>query len=168
MVLLFLSGIGTGELIVILAVALILLGPKRFPEAARKVGRVVRDFRRVSNDLQQQFDAEIKNVDLEVEVKEPSIPASYQATAPGPGATTDEAPRALPPKGDADDAQDLGYTAEMGEEGPVEIEDSRGSPAVDDDPGPPEDPPTVSAATEAPRAEADAEPPPRDPTQDDA
>jgi sec-independent protein translocase protein TatA len=41
----FISAPGPLELIVILVVALIVLGPKKLPEAARSVGRGMREFK---------------------------------------------------------------------------------------------------------------------------
>ncbi len=41
----FISAPGPLELMVILAVALIVLGPKKLPEAARSVGRGLREFK---------------------------------------------------------------------------------------------------------------------------
>jgi sec-independent protein translocase protein TatA len=38
-------GIGPLELIVVLAIALIVLGPKRLPDAGRSLGRGLREFR---------------------------------------------------------------------------------------------------------------------------
>lgn len=46
--------VGPGELLVILVVALIVLGPERLPDAARKVGTVVAELRRLSQGLQDQ------------------------------------------------------------------------------------------------------------------
>ena len=37
--------LGPGEILVILAIALIVLGPKKLPEAGRAIGRGLRDFR---------------------------------------------------------------------------------------------------------------------------
>jgi len=37
--------VGTGEILVVLIIALIVLGPKRLPQVARSVGRTVREFR---------------------------------------------------------------------------------------------------------------------------
>ena len=36
---------GMGELLVVLVIALIVLGPKRLPEVARSIGKGVREFR---------------------------------------------------------------------------------------------------------------------------
>lgn len=46
-------GIGMTELLVIMAVALVVFGPKRLPELARSLGRALGEFRHASNDLRQ-------------------------------------------------------------------------------------------------------------------
>ena len=48
------SNLGSGEILVILLLALIVLGPERLPEAARKVGGFVRQVRQMSNGFQQE------------------------------------------------------------------------------------------------------------------
>jgi sec-independent protein translocase protein TatB len=54
--------VGGGELLVILLVALIVLGPQRLPGAARQVGKVMGDIRRISSGFQDElknaFDAD--------------------------------------------------------------------------------------------------------------
>lgn len=47
--------VGGGELLVILLIALIVLGPQRLPDAARTVGRVMGDLRRISSGFQQEL-----------------------------------------------------------------------------------------------------------------
>lgn len=47
--------VGGGELLVILLIAVIVLGPDKLPEAARKVGRVTAELRRMSNGFQQEM-----------------------------------------------------------------------------------------------------------------
>ena len=47
--------LGLSELIVILAVALIVLGPKKLPELARNLGRGLAQFRRASEDLRRSI-----------------------------------------------------------------------------------------------------------------
>ncbi len=48
-------GIGMPELILILAVALIVLGPKKLPEIARALGKGLAEFRRATDDLKDEF-----------------------------------------------------------------------------------------------------------------
>jgi Tat protein translocase TatB subunit len=44
-------GIGPMELVIILALALIVLGPQKFPEAGRAVGKAMREFRSMTSDI---------------------------------------------------------------------------------------------------------------------
>lgn len=44
------SSIGPMELIVVLAIALIVLGPKRLPDAGRSLGRGIREFKGAISD----------------------------------------------------------------------------------------------------------------------
>jgi len=48
-------GIGMPELILILALALIVLGPKRLPEIARALGKGMGEFRRATDKLKEEF-----------------------------------------------------------------------------------------------------------------
>ena len=63
------GSIGPAEILVVLVVALIVLGPSRLPSAARSVGKAVGEFRRYST----QFQAELRDGFAE---PEPSFPAS--------------------------------------------------------------------------------------------
>ena len=56
-------GIGMQELIVILVIALLVVGPKKLPEIARALGRGFAEFRRATNDMRQTFDAELRQLD---------------------------------------------------------------------------------------------------------
>jgi sec-independent protein translocase protein TatB len=47
--------VGAGELFVILAVALVVLGPNRLPEAVRTAGKVVGEVRRITGGFQQEL-----------------------------------------------------------------------------------------------------------------
>ena len=48
-------GIGLPELLVILVVALLVLGPKRLPEVARTLGRGLAEFRRATSDITEEL-----------------------------------------------------------------------------------------------------------------
>ena len=52
-------GIGMPELLVILVVALLVLGPKRLPEMARSLGRGMAEFRRASNEFTRTLSASV-------------------------------------------------------------------------------------------------------------
>lgn len=58
-------GIGTTEILVILVVALIVLGPKSLPKIARTLGKGMAEFRRVSTDFQRTINTEIELEDHE-------------------------------------------------------------------------------------------------------
>src|SRR5262245_16121471 len=49
-------GLGMGEIVVILVVALLVLGPTQLPEAAKQVGKAIRQLRRHTRDLQETID----------------------------------------------------------------------------------------------------------------
>jgi sec-independent protein translocase protein TatA len=53
-------GIGMPELLVILVVALLVLGPKRLPEIARSLGRGMAEFRKASNEFSRTLSASIE------------------------------------------------------------------------------------------------------------
>ncbi|HZD41584.1 MAG TPA: twin-arginine translocase TatA/TatE family subunit [Terriglobales bacterium] len=48
-------GIGMPELLLILALALIVLGPKKLPELARALGKGMAEFRRATDELKEEF-----------------------------------------------------------------------------------------------------------------
>jgi len=53
-------GIGFPEMLVILAIALLVFGPKKLPEVGKSIGRAIREFRRTSDELKERFEEEIK------------------------------------------------------------------------------------------------------------
>ena len=57
-----LNSIGTGELILVLVIALIFLGPERLPEIARNVGKSIRQFRDVLQGMSSEFGEELSSV----------------------------------------------------------------------------------------------------------
>ncbi len=51
-------GIGVPELIVILAVALVVIGPKKLPDLAKSLGKALGEFKRATSDLKQSIEQE--------------------------------------------------------------------------------------------------------------
>jgi Tat protein translocase TatB subunit len=54
-----LESIGTSELILIGIVALMFLGPRRLPEIARKIGKIMADFRGTANEFKATWEREV-------------------------------------------------------------------------------------------------------------
>lgn len=74
-------GVGPEELVLILIIALIVLGPERMPKVARDLGRVVGDLRRTSDQLREEFLNADKLIDKAADAAGPpaaAIPATTQ------------------------------------------------------------------------------------------
>jgi Tat protein translocase TatB subunit len=71
-------GIGPEELVLVLIVALLVLGPERLPRMARDVGRVVGELRRTSDEFREEF----MQADKFLERQAPSTPAAVAEPAP--------------------------------------------------------------------------------------
>src|SRR5439155_24466127 len=94
--------LGPAEILVILVVALIVLGPKRLPEAGRQLGKALAEIRHWSSTVQ----GEIRDaLDTSEEPQPPPLaaappappPASPSPTPPAPAAEWKPAPSPAPP-----------------------------------------------------------------------
>lgn len=64
-------GIGLPELIVILIVALLVVGPTKLPELAKSLGKALGEFRRMADEVKETIEEEaIKAEDLDDKPKE--------------------------------------------------------------------------------------------------
>jgi sec-independent protein translocase protein TatA len=54
-------GIGTTELLIIMFIVLLLFGAKKLPELARGLGKGIREFKRASNEIQEELN--LNNID---------------------------------------------------------------------------------------------------------
>lgn len=88
-------GIGVPELLVILVVALIVLGPKRLPEVAKALGKGLAEFRRATADLTDELrgatsmiEREAREVDRAAKPRpaERPLPAGVEQRAAAPAA----------------------------------------------------------------------------------
>lgn len=101
-------GIGMPELIIILAVALIVIGPKKLPDLAKSLGRAFNEFRKATQELKASIDLDdgLKDVkktfdDLNAGVRQgvkdpapsaPSTPAAPAEETPDPRPAGSEKP----------------------------------------------------------------------------
>jgi len=62
-------GLGGGELVVVIILAILLIGPRDIPKAANQIGRWVRQFKFAANDFKETLQKEI-----EIDEDHPSDP----------------------------------------------------------------------------------------------
>jgi TatA/E family protein of Tat protein translocase len=95
-------GLGMGELLVILVIALLFLGPKKLPEVASSLGKAIRSFRKATSDLtdQLEIDDSVKAPIRELKAALRDEPAPHQLAVQKPIAAAQSQPKD-PPKSDA-------------------------------------------------------------------
>jgi sec-independent protein translocase protein TatB len=98
-------GLGFGEIVIVAILALVLLGPDRLPEAAKTLGKTLRDLKKATDGLKGQFEAEMYSVEKVVKraldgseaPAPPAVPpvaaaAAARTGAPPPPATAENVP----------------------------------------------------------------------------
>ena len=82
--------IGAPELIIILVIALLILGPGKLPEVGASLGKTIREFRKASSDVQDAVKVNVDttplpnvlNAQAAPNITAPAEPASPAAAAP--------------------------------------------------------------------------------------
>jgi Tat protein translocase TatB subunit len=82
-------GVGPEELVLVLIIALIVLGPERMPKVARDIGRVVGDLRRTSDELREEFLNADKLIDKAADA---AVPVTPTQSSPATVQTNDTVP----------------------------------------------------------------------------
>lgn len=78
------SGIGSSELIILILIGLIVLGPRRLPQIANQIGSWIGQARRMTRAMRRQLEDEL-NFDEDSGIKQPTIaPPSVLSPAPDP------------------------------------------------------------------------------------
>ena len=97
--------IGPGELILILIIALVVLGPGKLPDVASSLGKSVREFRKAATDITDagKMDAATTTT--------PATPAATTTSVAGPAQTPAAPPPPPLPDAPATTAQDTGAPA---------------------------------------------------------
>ena len=62
-------GIGLPELIMIMIVALLVVGPKKLPELAKSVGKALHSVKSMTDDVKQSFEEDLGNEDQQEQEK---------------------------------------------------------------------------------------------------
>ncbi|MEI7899188.1 MAG: twin-arginine translocase TatA/TatE family subunit [bacterium] len=111
----FLTGsVGSGEWIVLFVVILIVVGPKRMPDVARKIGRMMEMFRRAADEFKDQLMTMDQESSASVTASTFSAPVSTDVDGVPSSGSSDASPAAS-----YDDAYP-NLSAHPGHEDPVE------------------------------------------------
>jgi len=87
-------GLSFSEILIILVLALILLGPRRLPEVAKQLGKGLREFKKATDDLKQQFESELYSEETRAAPRPSLVPPTPAAPPerPAPAATAENVP----------------------------------------------------------------------------
>lgn len=84
-------GIGMPEMIIILAIALIVIGPHKLPELAKSLGKGLAEFKKATNDFQRNIQEEA-NKPEEKPAAAQQVAATEQASAETASKTAETVP----------------------------------------------------------------------------
>jgi Tat protein translocase TatB subunit len=123
-------GLGMPEILMILAIALIVIGPKKLPDLAKTLGRAMGEFKRSAQDFKRSIDVEttvkefksgvdIPNADLSKILTDP--PSKDEADAPDQGASDQDTSS----QNETDNIDQENTTASDHEEAATDQEESR-------------------------------------------
>ncbi len=98
-------GIGTTEVLIILAVALLVIGPSKLPEVAKALGKGMAEFKKMSSDMKRTIDMETHLAEMEEEEKKTQDRSATEGPADDPAAEFSTDP---PSSSEADMAESKG------------------------------------------------------------
>ena len=166
-------GIGWPEMALILAVALIFIGPKKLPDLAKSLGRALGEFKKVTDDFKESIsmDSTLNEVkdefkDLGKKVKDPlekKTNADTNTSEDEPSSETDEgesdntaaeAEEATPPDAASDSDSDVTSDSDSDAASDSDSEEERAQSFLSDVYAPPSQEETDQTATETENTEA--------------
>lgn len=83
-------GIGTSEILIILIIALLVLGPKEIPKIARTIGRGLRELERAKDDLKESIEFEANRDEEDGKKKATQAQAESKKDEPKPSEKLDQ------------------------------------------------------------------------------
>jgi sec-independent protein translocase protein TatA len=93
--------LGMPEIVLILIVALVVLGPKKLPEMAKSLGKGLREFRKAADDLKESVEKDLRQ---DIGALSEKKPTNKPDSPPSPEAEKSETAEAPPEKAGAPEA----------------------------------------------------------------
>lgn len=81
------GSIGIPELLIIMAIALLVFGPKKLPEVGKSLGKAMREFKRTSDEIRGRIEDEIQASEIKGVAED--LRKDIQDIRSAPGALTD-------------------------------------------------------------------------------
>ena len=106
-------GIGMPELIIILVIALIIIGPKKLPDLARALGKGMAEFRKATSEIKANLDIEGELTGM----KEDIADSVSGLIANGPEQADETEPKAETAQDDQGDGGESGTTEKKDDDG---------------------------------------------------
>lgn len=91
-------GMGMPEILVILAVALIVIGPKKLPDLAKSLGRAINEFRRATTDLKESLIVGTESKEVKTPSRDTYGPVTTSPDGEKVSATKTSAPNTVKPE----------------------------------------------------------------------
>ena len=101
-----------GDSVFIFMLALMLFGPKKLPQLARQLGKLMAEFRKASNEFRMQMEDELRIEEQKEHQKKVDALAPPPSAVPDPSIPTEDPPHPHLPPALANDSADLQPVAE--------------------------------------------------------
>ncbi len=85
-------GLGWGEIVLIIAVLLLFFGAKKLPELAKGLGQGIKEFKKASTDMQQEFQRSVEDThthQVQQVAPTPAPAAAAEQSKSGAGSQSD-------------------------------------------------------------------------------
>ena len=125
MILFILESLGTTELLLIGILALVLLGPRKLPEIARKAGKMMAEFRGTAAEFKETWAREVnfeeeakafKDINFDDEIKSLSLDDADEEISPRPLVSNDNIAPDAPAINEVDPSKFEGLVPDMDQE----------------------------------------------------
>lgn len=84
----FMEGLGGSEMLMIFVIILVLFGGQKLPEFARGAGKLIREFKKASSGVEEEFKRALDEDEQAKKIQPPALPTSPTPTANQPSAST--------------------------------------------------------------------------------